>query len=902
MSSLRKQLNAESASEAVRRDNQPLRKLTPQAFLGLLLLVAFGYLGNYLNIPLFLGVNFLFGSIATLIVATLYGTVPGTISTLLISSYTFFLWGHPYAIAIFTFETAFVSWWLHRRPLNLVIWDSLYWLCLGIPLVAVFYGVLLEVNFQTFLLIALKQVVNGLLNALIADLLLTHTPLLQWLRAKQRPSRVSFQRILLNLLVAFVFFPALTLTVLSSRDALHDIEERIPYDLDATSQYLAASFQNWQQQQQQALMQLVAVASQDRVQSNDLDRLQESVTLLQPTLPGNPRLAVTNAQNRAIAVYPDRPSAAIGSRTFGTTATPLPNESGKLMTSIGAPGLGEEPVIIQQIPIIQDERRLGYAVSEVPGRFFLQLLVVAQQPSPEHLQVTLLDEEQRVLASTRDELERLTAFDHDKTAMARSIGQNIYQWVPKEPGLPVFARWQQSIYVQTTTVEGLPWTLMVEVPAAPHVEHLQIYYIQTLSITLAIVWLAIALAYAVSRSLIAPALRLAEVTTGLPDRLLEQEKIVWPNPAIAEMAALVRNFKGMARSLEHQFQTIQTTNTDLEKRIGERTQKLSLANEELKLEMQAREQVTEALQESEAHLREQTLALQQALDDLQKAQTQLIQTEKMSSLGQLVAGIAHEINNPVNFIHGNLSHVQDYARDLLDFVGLYQKIYANPDPAIQRHAEEIELDFLQEDLPKILASMRIGTERIRQIVLSLRTFSRTDESEIKHIDIHEGLDSTLLILQYRLKARAERPEIQVVREYAPLPKVECYPGPLNQVFMNLLANAIDALEEAAADKTYQEIAQKPSWIRIQTAAIAGPDATPWVEIAIADNGTGIPKHIQQRIFDPFFTTKPVGKGTGMGTSISYQIITEKHGGNLECNSVPGMGTKFIIQLPLNQLD
>jgi two-component system NtrC family sensor kinase len=294
-----------------------------------------------------------------------------------------------------------------------------------------------------------------------------------------------------------------------------------------------------------------------------------------------------------------------------------------------------------------------------------------------------------------------------------------------------------------------------------------------------------------------------------------------------------------------------------------------------------------ALRQSETHSREQAQQLQQALHDLQKVQTQLVQAEKMSSLGQLVAGIAHEINNPVNFIHGNLVCVQNYIQDLLEFTSLLQTQVLNPAPALEEKAEEIGLDFLLEDLPKTLTSMQVGTERIRQIVLSLRKFSRLDEAAIKNIDIHEGIESTLMILQHRLKPKSEHSGIVVNRVYGDLPLVECYSGQLNQVFMNILTNAIDALESHQSRDSAREIT-------IRTSVTDGGS----VEIAIADNGCGIPEQIINRIFDPFFTTKSIGKGTGMGLSISYQIITESHRGKLQVFSTPGQGTEFVIQIPI----
>lgn len=298
----------------------------------------------------------------------------------------------------------------------------------------------------------------------------------------------------------------------------------------------------------------------------------------------------------------------------------------------------------------------------------------------------------------------------------------------------------------------------------------------------------------------------------------------------------------------------------------------------------------------EQQVEQRTAELQNALQQVQQSQVQLVQSEKMAVLGQLVAGIAHEINNPVNFIHGNLTHVQAYTEDLLSFVQLYQQHKVNAAPELQNAVADLDLEFIQEDLPKTLTSMKMGTQRIYEIVRSLRNFSRLDEADCKAVDIHEGINSTLLILQHRLKSTPEHPEIQVIRDYGQLPLIECYAGSLNQVFMNILANAIDALEELSTKRSYQENQNHPSRITIRTAAIDDQ----WVQITIADNGSGIPKELQQRIFDPFFTTKPIGKGTGMGMSISYQIVTEKHQGKLICISTPGQGTELTIQIPSNR--
>jgi two-component system, NtrC family, sensor kinase len=291
-----------------------------------------------------------------------------------------------------------------------------------------------------------------------------------------------------------------------------------------------------------------------------------------------------------------------------------------------------------------------------------------------------------------------------------------------------------------------------------------------------------------------------------------------------------------------------------------------------------------------------TLELQDALEELTITQAQVIQSEKMSSLGQLVAGVAHEINNPVNFIYGNISYLQEYTEDLLKLVSLYQESQNNDSSKIQDLTEKIDLEFLLEDMPRVINSMQIGTQRIRDIVISLRNFSRMDEAEYKEVDLHDGIESTLLILQHRIKANAEQPEIEIIRDYGNLPQVECYAGQLNQVFMNILVNAIDAIEESNVNLSLKEVKANSNQIIIKTSVIDSQ----WIEISISDNGKGMSEDIKNRIFDPFFTTKEIGKGTGMGMAISYQIITEKHHGRLDCCSHLGQGTTFSIQIPIKQ--
>ncbi|MEG4965539.1 PAS domain S-box protein [Microcoleus sp. B6-A1] len=303
-----------------------------------------------------------------------------------------------------------------------------------------------------------------------------------------------------------------------------------------------------------------------------------------------------------------------------------------------------------------------------------------------------------------------------------------------------------------------------------------------------------------------------------------------------------------------------------------------------------------ALQASESQLRKQAAQLQEAYEQLQNAQIQLVQSEKMSSLGQMVAGIAHEINNPATFINGNISHTYNYFHDLIELLTLYQECYPSPGPQIAEKIKELELDFLKEDLPKMLNSMRVGVERISNIVLSLRNFSRLDESEMKLVDVHEGIDSTLLILQHRLHQASIKSGIEIIKEYGKISKIHCCAGQLNQVFLNIISNAIDALENQPQPRTIviRTLMKKAGLKSHSKNQLSNCDR---IVICIADSGPGMSEEVRKRLFDPFFTTKPVGSGTGLGLSISHQIVVEKHKGSLRCISAPGQGAEFWIEIP-----
>lgn len=872
-------------------------RLRSSLVLAVLLLA--GYAGNYFNLPLFFGVDFLFGSIAVLMVVWLYGIGWGAVAAMIAGFHTFLLWGHPYAGMILIGEGLVVGWWRRKCP-NLLLLDGFYWIFIGMPLVWLFYSIPLGVPSQTVLLVMLKQGINGIFNALIASLLLSHSPIQTWAARPKVAKTLSLQQTLFNLLVAFVLFPALTLLVLNSRSAMSNMEKTIQANLETVSTDLAVEVRFWHQQNLNALKQLAEVAIRSDIKSSI--KLQESTELLQRTFSTFDRLFVVNREGQAISF------AGIGSAvaSYSELEKTISGSTGMRESDLTQPSITSQvlliddhhasPRLVQIVPIMRNHRFVGSVVSEIDLSHIDQLL--KSFITFREMEITLLDRQERVITSTRLDMPTLSQFKQRQGGEIRPLNDKVYQWLPLGE-MPIMMRWKKSFYVQRTFAgEKLPFEVIVAVPTQPHFIYLENLYINSLSIMLVIAALALALANVISRWLVQPILKLAEVTTDLPNKLLDQKAIHWPRSWVTEMNTLVSNSQLMAGLLEQKFQEINTAKEQLEQRVQERTKELSTANQELEIEVAERQRVADALQESEALLKTQAKDLETALYELQHTQAQLVQTEKMSSLGQLVAGVAHEINNPINFIYGNLIHAQDYTQDLLSLVEIYQQYCPNSLPIIQKEIEAIDLEFLKDDLPKLMDSMQVGAERIHEIVQSLRSFSRLDEAEVKAVDIHEGIDSTLMILKSRLKSTLKHPGIEVIKEYGQLPLVECYPGQLNQVFMNILVNSIDSLEEKFtynAEDNGSSLGSLP-WIRICT-EIVDED---WVAIRIGDNGLGITKDQYLKLFDPFFTTKPIGKGTGLGLSISYQIIVEKHGGKLYCVAEPKLGAEFIIEIPLRQ--
>ncbi|MBE9039784.1 hypothetical protein IQ235_03120 [Oscillatoriales cyanobacterium LEGE 11467] len=803
----------------------------------LAIFICLGCLGNIFKLPLFFGVDFLFGSVFTLFIAQVYGVSWGVIATFAASLYTFFIWGHPYAIVIFTLEALFVGLKLKKNGKSLLILDSVYWIFLGMPLVFIFYGGVMQIPLESVFLIMVKQAINGMFNALTASILLEYTPLAFWANPKSNLQTTRFQYQLLSLLVCCMFLPLQISLIVDSRQAMKDIQTKIPDKLELISAQITEELQSWNSNTNLVLSDLADLSFESGriLTESDLLRLVKAsisdvleFEISQETAINTPGLVKLDEVKR------------LGENKFENTIFEL---------------VHQVPLTNQQLP--QGTLTVKHSLTSIQA----SLMKYIQNRD---IEVILIDEQQKVLTSLGSDLEIGASFDRLEHNSHRLTDSQVYHWLPNA-NLPLMKLWRKSFYIQKTSLANFPFQLVLEVSAAPYIDRLQAIYLWGMSFILGLMFFAVFLAQVISKKMVKPILELSKMTTSLPSKILNKRSLEWPKSHLEEVRILVANFLEMTTTLDRQFDKIKDAKKNLEERVEKRTYELEVALKER----------------------------QHALSDLESTQLKIVQSEKMSALGNLVAGVAHEINNPVGFIGCNLEPAQDYVQDLLGLIDVYQQENPTPSIAIEEEIKAIDLDFVREDLPKLMGSMKLGVERIGHISTSLRTFSRTDKEYKVSFNLHDGIDSTLLILKHRLKANEQRPKIEIVKEYGNIPEVQCFPGQLNQVFMNLIANAIDALEDGNGDRRFEEIAANPNRITIATEATSEE-----ITIEISDNGVGMSGEVRQRIFEQGFTTKAVGKGTGLGMAIARQIVEEKHGGTISCTSEPGIGTQFAIALPV----
>ncbi len=600
-------------------------KLSQQFKPAILLLVVAGYLGNYFSLPLFFGVDFIFGSIAVLMVVYFYGQLWGTLAAIIVSSYTYILWHHPYAIVIFTFESLFVSYLLGRKSNNLVLLDGIYWMFIGIPLVWLFYGEILHVSTTQVWLISLKQSINGICNALVASLIINYLPLDKIVGRRSLDNRLSLQQTVFNLLVTFVLLPALIITVFNSQQLLDTIETQISTELKSTSSFLVTNVKFWYQQHLHGIEELAKIAaksSRGNSPSSKLNipspTLQYNTELIQRTLPSFLKVYIADTAGKIITSAPplnEEGNSIIGSNFDNEKKALLERIAVSLqpiLTDVHLDNASTVPHVGVIVPVRTDNQFSGIVYGSLQLEQIAELLKSSIQKDPiveSGLQVTLLDSNARVIASTQSDFPVMTKFNPSRGGSIRSVDGEIFQWLPDAPGIPAMVRWRKSFYFQKIAIDnGLPWTLIVQVPTAPYIEYLESLYIKTLAAILILALLALGVAVILSRRLVNPLLQLAKFTSNLPEKvetlqgtsIMSNDRFVdWPQSHVREIHALASNFQLMVAALNQKFKEIQGVNENLEKRVQERTRELSKINKELAGEIRQRQRIESTLRERE---------------------------------------------------------------------------------------------------------------------------------------------------------------------------------------------------------------------------------------------------------------------------------------------------------------
>ncbi|MDY6803668.1 MAG: response regulator [Cyanobacteriota bacterium] len=569
--------------------------------LPLIALAIVGCLGNYFNLPLFFSVDFLFGSIAVLIIVYLYGPSWGTLAAFLASIYTYFAWGHPYAMIIFTCEALFVGRFLKRKGPSMVFLDGMYWLLIGMPLVGFFYGLFLKLPISAVLLIALKQSVNGIFNALMANLIINYL-LVKNKRILSRTRRLSLQETILNLLVAFVLLPALTITVFNGNEALTTIDRQVNNELETLASPLQNNLKIWYEQHFSAVKELANIAVE--LPAEPSEKLQLSTEAIKRAYPSFLKMYVTDGDWNIIASEPSRNE--VGEFTIGTnigskSKIPKIEETGQaLLSEVHADKASLIPHVGINIPLLAGNSLRGIAYGSLDLKQTNRMLEFSK--NKEGIIVTLLDSKRQVVASNNPKLRAMETFNLQDTGEVRQLSAEVFQWLPpKSLHKSIMKRWRNSFYVLETPVGGeIPWTLAIQIPTAQHIDYLENIYNKNLATMLAIAIVALFVSLIISKKLVKPLRTLTKVTTDLPQKIHEENTPVdLPNSRVAEIYSLTRNFRSMVAVLHEQFADIQKANETLEERVEERTLELSETNTTLEAEIDQRHQAEAALRERE---------------------------------------------------------------------------------------------------------------------------------------------------------------------------------------------------------------------------------------------------------------------------------------------------------------
>nr|WP_290220976.1 ATP-binding protein [Trichocoleus desertorum] len=826
-----------------------------RAILWLLVLIIAGYLGNYWRWSFFFNIDFLFGSIATWIVVCLYGPVWGTLAAFVASLCTYMLWLHPYSIITFTAEALFVGVLFHRRRQNIVLLDALFWMLIGMPLVWLFYGSVLQLDATQTTIILLKQPANGIFNALIASLMLTHLPIHRWVDRPRAISTLSLQQTLLNLLVAFVFFPTLMLMVLDGRQVMDNIRTSSAAELSVASANLRVEVRAWYDQHLKAVTELAQLAARTPLDA-PTPGLQQGLALTQAVFADFRNLLIVDTVGAPLLMASPSLSTSLlesAQRSLATRPSALPLNcslnQGDLTTQARSFRVAAEPSahptvqLVLCAPIQTRGELSGFVVAEIDADRGLGALL-RSHVTAQGLQVTLVDADQMVVASTDASRVAATSFNRQQQGDVQSVDPETYQWFPRFGSPLAMARWSNSFFVQETAIAPqLPWALIVELPAKPKVRLIEQVHTKNLTLLLLIAGTGLIFATLISRRLLQSLSQLAYVTTNLPDKLLESELINWPRSSVTELDSLIHNFQLMATSLTQKFGEIKGANALLEQRVQERTQQLLTTNAELEAEISERSRAEKELETLVAKLEQSN-------------------------------------------------------RELQDFASVASHDLQEPLRKIQAFGDRLKIkcaDTLPPEGKDYLERMQNAAQRMQTLINDLLAFSRvtTKAQPFVPVDLATIAQEVLSDIEVQI----QRVDGCIEADY--LPTIEADPLQMRQLFQNLISNALK----------FHQSDRRPI-VSISAQILESPDSSilphasgrPACQISIADNGIGFDEKYLDRIFTVFQRLHGRGdyEGTGVGLAICRKIA-ERHRGSITAKSSPGQGTTFIVTLPIQQI-
>ncbi len=816
-------------------NNVRAKLLLDQRMIGLVVLIMAGFIGNYCRWTLFFDIDFIFGSIAVWIVVCLYGVRWGTLAGFIAGYCTYIIWHHPYTVITFTLEALFVGWLFHRKQQNnIVLLDGLFWLVIGMPLIWLFYANILRLDQTQALIILMKQPANGIFNALIASLILTHSPVHRWVKRPAAISTLSLEQTLFNLLVAFVSFPTLILIVLASHQVVGDLQNIARLHLYDSSRYMTVEVKRWYERRLSAVDGLAELVS---LQSNVV---KQNAAFVGRSFPDFRHIHVLDSSGAKVLELDNNTSMPDSAFDEAKYFEQLKKSPQPFLSPV-LPVLSEKSslsVVLLGVPILRDGKLEGAIFSEIDLNRLSKILQTSL--GDELLQVTLVDQQQTVAASTKSEWIGTRDFDWRKDGKVNQLQSDTYHWLPTKSSNLIMVQWQNSLYVRELPVsKAIPWTLVVQIAATAQAKQIQQVHTRNMALLLLVAGLALISATLVSRQLINPLNQLAEITTNLPNKLLEQEPVHWLRSSITELAILVKNFRSMAFILKQKFREISLANELLELRVQERTQALQKANTELEMEIIERHEAEKALDRLNADLENRVIKRTAELEAANK------------ELESFSYSVSHDLRAPLRAMDG--------------FSRLLQEDYSNQ---------------LDSEGQRYLKVVRDNAKRMGELIDDLLNLSRLNRKDIskRSLSVNKLIQQILGDSDFHLAITKRRVDMVI----ADLPDCEADISLLTQVWINLLSNAIkytSKVENARIEIGYQIINDQGTYF-------------------IRDNGAGFDMQYADKLFGVFqrMHLDRDFEGTGIGLAIVKRII-QRHGGNVWAEAAVNQGATFYFTIP-----